>query len=421
MSLFELLALVITMTAVFSVLSESLFSLPKVIGPMIAAFMLSLGMIGYAAISTDVDRDFFSHWLLQFDFSTFVLDGLLGLLLFAGALHMPVKLLEQQSRVIFSLAIFATLISTGVVGGLFWLVSEWFDLGVNIWVALVFGALISPTDPVAVLALLKNMDLPERLETIISGESLFNDAVGVVVFTVLTQIAFNNETDVGSLSIHVLGMEVGGGLLVGFVLGQLACLLIRSSNDEATQALITLAVASGGYVAALKLGVSGPIAMVVAGIIVGNIRARGHDGETAKEHINIFWNIIDDVLNAVLFVLIGMQLLQLPIATSLWLMPLAIVLSLLGRFVGVTIPTLVLNPTKQYAKKVTWDLIAMLTWGGLRGGVSVALVLTLPPSPMRDQLQVMTYAIVIFSVIVQGLSMSKVFSKKEFLAIDKSL
>ena len=412
MGLFQIIALVVSFTAIFSVIGERLLNLPKVIGPMLVAVVLSLLLVGAEKLGIGLELEQVASMLAQLDFSAVVMDGLLGFLLFAGAMHVPIRLLEEQRLAVFSLAIVSTLVSTLVVGGLLWWVSGWLGLPLSFLQALVFGALISPTDPVAVLALLKNA---KRLEVIISGESLFNDGVGVALFTILSAIAFSQSGPTAADSLGLIGQEVGGGLAAGFLIGFFAYWLLENTKEQSTQVLITLAVATGGYSLAQVLHVSGPLAMVVAGLFVGNFGLRETMDRNSRRNVDTFWTITDDVLNAVLFVLIGIQILVLPGWSVLALGLLAITLHLAGRFVGVLIPTLILKPHKRQYDGVWWDFVGLLTWSGLRGGISVALVLTLPEGEVRDVLIGMTYAIVLFSVVVQGLTIGRLFRRRELL------
>lgn len=415
MGLFQIIALVVSFTAIFSVVGERLLNLPKVIGPMLVAVVLSLLLVGAETLGIGLEPQQVASMLAQLDFSAVVMDGLLGFLLFAGAMHVPIRLLEEQSLAVFSLAIVSTLVSTLVIGGLLWWVSGWLGLPLSFPQALVFGALISPTDPVAVLALLKNAKLPKRLEVIISGESLFNDGVAVALFTILSAIAFSQSGPTPAAGLGLILQEVGGGLAAGFLIGIFAYWLLENTKEQSTQVLITLAVATGGYSLAQVLHVSGPLAMVVAGLFVGNFGLRETMDRASRRNVDTFWTITDDVLNAVLFVLIGIQILVLPGWSVLALGLLAITLHLSGRFVGVLIPTLMLQPHKRQYDGVWWDFVGLLTWSGLRGGVSVALVLTLPEGEVRDVLMGMTYAIVLFSVVIQGLTIGHLFRRRELL------
>ena len=417
MTLFQIIAAVISFTAIVSVAGERLLKLPKVIGPMVVAVLLSTSLVGLEAAGLDLGLEQLTSVLNQVDFGTLVMDGLLGLLLFAGAMHLPIKLLEEQGRAIFGLAVVSTLLSTLVIGGLLWLLAGFLGFDLGFLQALVFGALISPTDPVAVLAVLKNASLPKRLEVIISGESLFNDGIGVVLFVILGTVAFGQaEVTVGS-SFGLLVQEVGGGLALGFAIGAVAYYLLESTREQGTQVLITLSVATGGYAIAQMLHVSGPLAMVVAGLLVGNFGLRETMDRSARKVVDTFWAATDDVLNAVLFVLVGIQVLLLPQWIGWGLAVLAIVCHLFGRTVGVLVSTWLLQPASRRHDRVWVDTVVLLSWSGLRGGVSLALVLTLPGGEVRDTMIGMTYAIVVFSLVVQGLTIGRLFRRQELRRI----
>lgn len=423
MNAFQIIALIISLTAIFNVVSERLLRLPKVIGPMVVALLLSTLMLmsykwGWTSINV---LDSFAG----FDFGAVLMEGMLGFLLFAGALHIPIKILEKEHRPILVLAIFSTLISTFIVGTGLWWVAGQFGFTITYLQALTFGALISPTDPVAVLALLKNTKLPKNLEVIISGESLFNDAVGVVVFLVLSQMAFGEAAASMSAASTVEGTamllleEVGGGIVLGLLLGLVAFGLLELTRDYTTGVLITLAVASGGYSLAQALHTSGPLAMVIAGLVIGNYGLKEAVDNSGRRQINFFWSMTDDILNSVLFVLIGFQMLVLPGWAGFGLIAVAIVLHLLGRFVGVLLPSYVLYRPKLEHDGAWWKLVSLLSWSGLRGGVSVALVFSLPEGEVRGVLLDMTYAIVVFSIFVQGLSINKLFMNNELRQISR--
>lgn len=424
MTVFQIIALILSLTAIFNVIGERVFALPKVIGPMLVALLLSSGLLLWKQFFPDDIDAYITPLLQQMDLSHVVIDGLLGFLLFAGALHLPIRLLEEQRHTIFSLAIISTLLSTALIGGLLWYIAPWFGISMSLLQALAFGALISPTDPVAVLALLKRAALPKRLEVIISGESLFNDAIGMVLFLVLSGLAFGEQSvaewTMGDTAMLAL-KEVGGGLLLGVLIGEVAYWLLQNTKDQATQVLITLSVATGGYTFAQMLHTSGPLAMVAAGLIIGNFGLRDTMDRSARQHVDLFWNITDDILNAVLFVLIGIEILLLPGWVGMGLGCTAILLHLLGRFVGVLIPTMLLKPYKPDHKGTFWKLVSLLSWSGLRGGVSVALVLTLPPSELKDILVNMTYIIVLFSIFVQGLSIDKLFKRYELKSMNRAV
>ncbi|MCG8457668.1 MAG: cation:proton antiporter, partial [Holophagales bacterium] len=366
MTLFQIIALVIVSSAVFSVISERVFQLPKVIGPMLVAVLLAGILGGLEALGIDLGLSELTSALFGLDFGALVMDGLLGFLLFAGAMHLPLKLLEEQSRTVLSLAIVSTVVSTAVVGTLFWSIAWLVNFPIGYLQALTFGALISPTDPVSVLAVLKNAKLPKRLEVIISGESLFNDGIGVGLFLVLSTVAFGSAEQTLGGAIGLASRELLGGPIMGLLVGGVAYYLLENTREQGTQVLITLAVASGGYSLAQALHVSGPLAMVVAGLIVGNFGLRETMERESRKVVGAFWTVADEVATAVLFVLVGILVLSVPSWTSVGLGFLAVALHLLGRFVGVLASALALKTHVRQIDAVGRDFIALLTWSALR-------------------------------------------------------
>lgn len=400
MHLFEVFALLITVTAGFSYLNHRVIGLPTTIGVMLIALLgsLLLQVSEYAGLGLESHAE---AWLSQIDFNEALLHGMLSFLLFAGALHININDLLDKKWVIASLAVIGTLLSTLLLGGLTWWVLGWLGLSVSFVHCLLFGALISPTDPIAVLGILKSAGAPKSLETKIAGESLFNDGVGVVVFLAILEIATGtHELSAGHVSVLFL-QEAVGGAVFGLAIGSLAYYLLKSVNNYQVEIFITLALVSGGYALAQHLHVSGPIAIVLAGLLIGNQGRLLAMSETTREHLDLFWELIDEILNAVLFVLIGLEVLVLTftqqyLAAGVILIPLV----LLARWVAIGIPLNILGRFQPFTPGALW----ILTWGGLRGGISVALALSIPKSPERDLLLAMTYIVVVFSIVVQGLT-----------------
>jgi len=413
MDLFQIIALLITLAALLSWLNDRLLGLPNAIGLMLLSLAGSLLLIGLGQVWPGVER-FAAGVLAQIDFNEALMHGMLGFLLFAGALHVDLGELSKQKWTIGSLASIGVLLSTALVGLGSWGLLHLLGIGIDpIWCFL-FGALIAPTDPIAVLGILKHVGAPKSLETKITGESLFNDGIGVVVFLGIFEIATGEH---GFDLAHLAGLfvtEALGGALFGLAIGYLAYLMLRSLDNYAVEILISLALVFGGYALAMAWHLSGPIAMVVAGLLIGNHGRRLAMSEQTREHLDHFWELIDEVLNAVLFVLIGLEVLVLSFQGSYLLAGLlAIPLTLLARFIAVGTPISVLKLRRDF----TPHAIPILTWGGLRGGISVALALSIPatlnsePLAERQLILTMTYVVVIFSIIVQGLSLGKLVEK----------
>lgn len=404
MGLFDIIAILITLSAVFSWINHRLLKMPTAIGLMLIALLVSLTLLLPIPGSDALEED--ARAMLQsIDFNAAVLHGMLAFLLFAGALHVNLFDLAKQKWVIATLATASVLGATFIVGsgmfGLFWI------LGLDvpfIW-CLLFGALISPTDPIAVLGILKSAGAPKDLEVKITGESLFNDGVAVVTFLVLSEIAFGGEQVTVPGVLALFGTEALGGLLFGLVAGGIAYLMLRRVDNYQVEVLITLALASGSYAAAEALHISAPITVVVAGLLIGNQGRHGAMSELTRLHLDNFWELVDEVLNAVLFVLIGLEVLVLTL-TGQYLLAglLAIPMVLFARAVSAGLPIAVMRRFRSFSPGV----VTILTWGGLRGGISVALALSLPDGDTRDLLVTVTYCVVVFSILVQGLTLGPV-------------
>ncbi len=409
MSLFNILALVITLSAVFGYINVRLLKLPITIGLMIIAILFSVAslVIGrfYPALLT-VERQLIE----QIDFYDVLMNGMLSFLLFAGALHVDFARLRAMAAPI---AIFATLgvaASTLLVGTAVYFLLPLLGMSVPFVYCLLFGALISPTDPIAVLGILKRARAPQQLEMKIVGESLFNDGIGVVVFLTILQFARAGGgeiefSEIGFLFLH----EVGGGLLLGALIGYAAYWLMRRIDHYEVEVMITLAVVMGGYALAAFLHFSGPLAMVAAGLLIGNERFRTTSmSATTELYVDKFWELMDMLLNAILFVLIGLELVALTFSGSYLLAGiLAIPIVLLARYLSLAPPVALFSRQLDFAPRTS----LIMTWGGLRGGISIALALSLPTFVPRDLFITMTYAIVVFSIIVQGLTVGTLVRK----------
>lgn len=410
MDMLQITAVLISLTAVFSFLNYVFLKLPSTIGVMAISMALSLMLLLLGGLGFPLLLEQEQSLLAGIDFSTTLLHGMLSFLLFAGALHVDINRLSEMKWIVASLATIGVLISTLLVAVLLWGVSLLLDLPLTFIHCLLFGALISPTDPVAVISTLKTLGVPASLETKIAGESLFNDGVGVVLFLVIFNIAYASEPmqaiDVAELFVT----ETLGGALFGLLIGYIAYRMLRQVDNYQVEIIISLALVMGGYAFAEAWHLSAPIAIVVAGLLIGNHGRQFAMSDKTREHLDTFWELVDEILNAVLFVLLGLEiLLIIPISTNTLLLSLlAIPVVLLARFVSVSIPVSVLRGRYQFSPGV----IKILTWGGLRGGISVALVLTLPADEVRLYLLPMTYAVVVFAMLVQGLTLGRVVKKQ---------
>ncbi len=404
MNALDIAATLVCLAAAFGVLNHFFLRLPSTIGLVVIALASSLALIALDAlvpgfgVAEAVRRQF-----LEIDFSEALLKGMLGFLLFAGALHVDFEALRNQKWTVALMASIGVLISTTIVATGFH-----FLAGAPFLIALVFGALISPTDPVAVLGLLKDVKVPKSLEAKIAGESLFNDGVAYVVFLIATAIAFRavGEEPMGLVEAGELFIvEAGGGALLGGLAGWLVFQVMRRIDDYALEVLLTLALVMGSYALATAVHVSGPIAVVVAGLLIGHTGVKfGMSAETHR-YVESFWRLIDEILNSVLFLLIGLEILALAFDANHILLGLAsIPLVIAARFVAVALPIKAMG----FRRSFTPGAIPIMTWGGLRGGISVALVLSLPAGAHKPLLLTVTYVIVIFSIIVQGLTMERV-------------
>jgi len=402
MNILQISSLLIVLAGAFGAINYLFLKLPSSIGILIVALAASLSILGIDALfpALTIAEDM-RVLVNEIEFSDALLEGMLGLLLFAGALHVKVSDLKGQWRPVFLMATIGVGLSTLVVGvGFSWLT------GMPLLVGLVFGALISPTDPVAVLGVLREANLRRSLETKIAGESLFNDGVGYVVFLVLAGLAFPSaEHPAGGLgdALTLFLQEAVGGALLGLVLGWVTFRVMRRIDDYALEVLLTLGLAFGGYNLAVVLNLSAPITAVCAGLLIGDVGSRhGMSAETRK-YVDAFWHMIDEILNAVLFLMIGFEVFAIAFGGDFLLYGIsAIGLALIGRLSAVAVPVYLLKPFRTFSRGV----IPIMTWGGLKGGISVALALSLPDSEWKPIILAATYVVVIFSIIVQGLTVA---------------
>jgi monovalent cation:H+ antiporter, CPA1 family len=411
-SIFDLIAILLVLTAAFGWLNHVVFRLPHTIGLLVMGLVASLVLIGVELLVPQVTLyESVEALLRQIDFQNAVLNGMLAFLLFAGALHVDLSLLRRRAWSVGLMATLGVLISTAAVGGGVWWVFNLLGVALPLPWALVFGALISPTDPVAVLSTLKSVRVPETLEVDMAGESLFNDGVGVVLFTVLVAIASGSGGEGGAEPLYVARLffvEALGGALLGLGTGYLAYRATRAIDNYPIETLISLALVTGTYALAAKLHMSGPIAVVVAGILIGNRGAHDAMSEQTQQYVFSFWALVDEVLNSVLFLLIGLEVLVLRFEPAFaGLAAASIPLVLIGRFLAVAIPVGVLRSRQAFVP----GTVAVLAWGGLRGGISIALALSLPEVAEKPALLAATYAVVIFSIVVQGLTLRSVVQR----------
>jgi len=407
----QIASLLIVLAGAFGAINYLFFKLPSAIGIMIVALLASITLMGADAIYPALGmRDTVKTFVIDLEFSTALLEGMLGLLLFAGALHVKLGDLRQQAWVVMLMATIGVGLSTAIVGFTFT-----YALGIPLMIALVFGALISPTDPVAVLGVLREANLRKELETKIAGESLFNDGVAYVVFLVLVGLAFpavsahgggggagGSEATFASVA-TLFAQEALGGAALGGILGYLTFAVMRRIDDYPLEVLLSLGLAFGGYQLAVYLHLSGPIMAVVAGLFIGDVGVKYGMSEETRKYLDAFWSLVDEILNALLFLLIGVEVFAVAFnVEALWGGALAIVVALFARLMAVTVPIYILKPFRTFPS----DVIPIMTWGGLKGGISVALVLTLPDNEWKPLLLTMTYVVVLFSIIIQGLTIA---------------
>lgn len=407
MDTMQFISLIITLSALLAYLNIRILKLPSTIGIMVLSLLLSLILLGIGSASPAAGL--MKNLLVQIDFSDFLLDFMLGFLLFAGALHTDIKKLHKARGPIITFATVGILISTFLVGGAIYFILPLLYQPVDFIYCLLFGALISPTDPIAVLSILKKAGISESIETQITGESLFNDGVGVVIFLTLFSIASKGFANVSTSEIIVLLLEeIAGGVLFGLLLGYVGFRMLKRINHYQTEVLITLAMVMGGTSLAAMFHFSGALAMVVAGLFIGNKGALEAMSEETNDYIHKFWEMVDEIFNAILFVLIGLELLIIPFELSfLFVGLIAILIIILARLLSLIIPSYIFRFKYEFPKST----FILMTWGGLRGGISIALALSLTEGMQRNLIVSVTYIIVLFSIIVQGLSLERVVKR----------
>jgi CPA1 family monovalent cation:H+ antiporter len=408
----QVIAVLLVLAAVFSYVNERFLGISPTIGMLLLSLFVAVPIMVAGYLGWTAGQRELVSFLDSLDFRRTLMDGMLGFLLFAGALHVQLRVLVHERWEVMILATVGTLAATFAIGGLTWLVLSAIGVQLPFIYALVFGALISPTDPIAAVAILKKVGMPDKLETLISGESLFNDGVGAVLFSVIAAIAVSGETpSVGHVTWD-FAKEVVGGIGLGAALAIGAYGLLRGVREDSSRLLVSLALVSGGGVLARAMHVSNPLAMVVAGLMVGWLSDQTMEGPS-RQTLGTFWKLVEDVINAVLFLLLGLFVLKNPESIAIVPMILAIGVVLIGRFVSVAIPIRFWR-IRQKPSVAELQLSMLMTWGGLRGAISIALLLSLPASPQRDLLFDMTYAVVVFSLVIQGLTIGRLFSSSQF-------
>ncbi|QRR01679.1 cation:proton antiporter [Dyadobacter sandarakinus] len=409
MELYYSFSALIVLSAIFSYINSRFLKLPSSIGIMVIALIVSLGLI---ATDSVFPRTFIriSSLIESVDLTEILMGAMLNFLLFAGAIHLHLEDLREQRAPVIIFSTVSVVISTFIVGTLMYYFLGWIGLHVPMLQCLVFGALISPTDPIAVLGILKQAGVPKSLETKIAGESLFNDGMAVVVFILLLALARGEDVNTSLSGIATLfAKEALGGIALGLLLGFVGSKMIYRVDGYNVHVLITLAIVMGGHLAAQAMHMSGPLAMVAAGLVVGNYgKDPGAVSDTERDYIDKFWELIDEILNAILFLIIGFELLLIPdLKQYIWVGIAAIVIVLFARFVSIYIPVRLIPFRTRFGKKS----ITILVWGGLRGGVSIALALSIDNDLNQDLFLSVTYFVVLFSIIVQGLTVGKLTAR----------
>ncbi|WP_413533585.1 cation:proton antiporter [Empedobacter brevis] len=406
MELYYSFSVLIVLAALFSYANLRFLKLPGTIGIMIIAMLVSVAirLLGDSYFP-DATKDFFQLFN-SLDFNEILMGAMLNFLLFAGAMHVNILDLKSLRWTIATYATISVVLSAFIISGILFYLAPYFGIQIPYIYCLLFGTLISPTDPIVVLGILKQAKVPKVIETKITGESLFNDGVAVVMFAVVLQIATNPgfNADFASISKLFL-MEAGGGILLGLLLGFTAANAMKKIDDYKVSVLITLSIVMGGFLIAKELHISSPLAMVIAGLIIGNYGKKVAMSKTTQDYLTKFWELIDEIMNAILFLFIGFELLLIEDLMGQILLGIAaIFIVLLARMFSIVIPARTILRKHTYSK----GSLIVLVWGGIRGGVSIALVLSMPNSEWKDLLLEITYIVVLFSIVIQGLTVGKV-------------
>jgi len=406
--IFNIIAVLVTFAAVVNFLNYRYIRLPSTVGVLLISLVISVLLMVLWSYGVGIEKQHMHALIDNINFQEVMLGVLLSLLLFAGALKVDYNKLVEYKIEIISLALFGVLLSTFIIGSLTYLIFNILDLNISYIYCLLFGALISPTDPIAVLGILKRLGIPKSLEIKIAGESLFNDGIGVVLFMTILEAAVRGGHVRPIAVVTLFAREVAGGLVFGFVAGWITYRMLKVVDDYKVEVLLTIALAVGAYSLASSIQISGPLAIVVAGLLIGNHGRQFAMSEKTKEHLDNFWELVDEILNIILFLLIGLEVLIIQNAGKYFaIIVLVIPVVLSARFISVAIPISIMKPFKR----LTDHGVKILTWGGLRGGISVAMALSLPRGHERDVIVTMTYAVVIFSVLVQGLTINPLIKR----------
>lgn len=408
MDILALITAVVAICALFSYLNVRFLKLPSAIGLMLISLLCSILIITEGKFSSTF-HDYIGSMLKEINFSDTLLNIMLGFLLFSGSLHVNLTKLKEQRAAVISFSTLGVILSLFFFGTIMWFMFKLFGFPVDYIYCLWFGALVSPTDPIAVIGILKKSNMPKAIEATINGESLFNDGVGVVFFVTIGQIIQRGLENLSALDVMTLFLrEVAGGIALGLMLGYLTFYFIRKIDHYQTEVLISLALVFLSGELAHVFHVSGPLAVIVIGLILGNKVKNNAMSETTRDYHHKFWELIDEFLNAILFVLIGLQMVLMPFITQYVVIGLlAIIILLLCRFMSIRIPIFFFKDKQLFNNRTA----LIMTWGGLRGGLSVALTLSLPESPYKEMMVSITYIIVIFSILVQGLTTGALVKK----------
>jgi len=418
MNLYYTFSVLIIVATIFSYINVRFLKLPTTIGIMVIAMLVSLGVVIAGRLTSTHPLHNFANLISHIDFTQMLMGGMLNFLLFAGAININLKDLQEQKLPVIVFSSLSVIISTFVIGfALYFLLDSFLPFfhihhSVPLIYCLLFGALISPTDAVAVLGIMKEAKVSKPLETKVAGESLFNDGVAVVVFAIILSVVQGKEIvqDLTFLNVSwLLIKETVGGILVGLLLGELGSWAMKTAKNYKLSVLITLSIVMGGYLFAQGISISGPLTMVVAGLIIGDSRRKILSHNPGEQgYLGVFWELIDDILNAILFLYIGFELLLIPDIGHYWVLGIvSIIVVLFARYISIRIPTILIPFEEKFSK----ETITLLVWGGLRGGVSIALALSIAQGPYREAIIAATYFVVVFSIVVQGLSISKLACK----------